>query len=391
MAAGAAGSLPGRRPDQRRTAPIPGLLPPPNNNDVLARIIVIYGSGLIGLFQYSGTPGSGNPPILYSVPPGVSTDPYGNALPVTGGGIYSAVYSGGVPQAESGLQGGGVLLYGGAASGYFAAAGMSISGADKQSLVINSASINGVSDLFAFLELVTVVSPAVPYVLVGNGSTLLVASVGPPATAAQAEIAGYLALKDQAAPASVAGWTEPYATASGNLGFVSGSDGNSYSTGSSRVNGTATPQLINSAGNTTITGLTRAMAAGVTYRFRVMLTIANGASNLATVKVNLNCSGGFSNTLTINTTTVIPAQMIFAPTFAAGSALASYQMAEQTNTNNFGNTTSAMGTVSGQYTMTIAGDVESAAGGTFAVQLAEGVAGDAFTVEYATLDLEPIS
>lgn len=39
------------------------------------------------LFLYSGTPGAGNPPVAYAAPPGVTTDPFGNVLPVTTGGF----------------------------------------------------------------------------------------------------------------------------------------------------------------------------------------------------------------------------------------------------------------------------------------------------------------
>lgn len=52
---------------------------------VVTNIVVTYGSGLTGLFQYSGTPRHGNPPVAWSVPPSVADDPYGNVLAASGG------------------------------------------------------------------------------------------------------------------------------------------------------------------------------------------------------------------------------------------------------------------------------------------------------------------
>ena len=84
-----------------------GVQPGVTSGVVIARIVIIYGTGNIGLFEYQGTPGPGNPPIAYIAPPGVTADPYGNSLPVTSGGFVSA---------ESGLlaaltQGEAVLSY----------------------------------------------------------------------------------------------------------------------------------------------------------------------------------------------------------------------------------------------------------------------------------------
>lgn len=43
-----------------------------------------------GLFEYSGAPVLGNPPIAYATAPGVTKDPVGNTLPVTSGGFVSS-------------------------------------------------------------------------------------------------------------------------------------------------------------------------------------------------------------------------------------------------------------------------------------------------------------
>lgn len=50
------------------------------------RQVIISGSaGSLGLFEYTGIPRRGNPPVAWATPPGVTTDPFGNALAVSGG------------------------------------------------------------------------------------------------------------------------------------------------------------------------------------------------------------------------------------------------------------------------------------------------------------------
>lgn len=46
-------------------------------------------TGTAGVFEYSGTPAAGNPPVFYIVPPGTGTDPFGNSLANSGGGATS--------------------------------------------------------------------------------------------------------------------------------------------------------------------------------------------------------------------------------------------------------------------------------------------------------------
>lgn len=90
----AAGGNPRQRPDQlMQSLSRAGVGPAPQSSVVIARVVVIYGSGVTGLFLYSGTPGPGNDPILYETPPGVTKDPYGNSLPITSGGLVSSTGS----------------------------------------------------------------------------------------------------------------------------------------------------------------------------------------------------------------------------------------------------------------------------------------------------------
>jgi hypothetical protein len=53
---------------------------------VIAPLVIIEsGKPSTGLFIYNGKPGLGNPPVLAAVAPGVTTDPFGNPLPLVGG------------------------------------------------------------------------------------------------------------------------------------------------------------------------------------------------------------------------------------------------------------------------------------------------------------------
>ena len=75
------GGLPPRRPDQFVIPGQAGVAPGTATGIFKARIIVIYGTApsVTGLFEYSGAPALGNPPQFAVVPPGVTSDPYGNA------------------------------------------------------------------------------------------------------------------------------------------------------------------------------------------------------------------------------------------------------------------------------------------------------------------------
>lgn len=87
--------LPGPRPDQQYRPVGPQGPVGSSTGIVKARIVVTFGTGLTGFFQYNGAPGFGNPPELWAVPPGVTLDPYRNPLPVSGG-ITSEQLGGGV-------------------------------------------------------------------------------------------------------------------------------------------------------------------------------------------------------------------------------------------------------------------------------------------------------
>lgn len=82
-----------------------GVQPGPNNGVFFGRLAILFGpSGAVtGIFEYASgtTPGLGNPPIAYMVPNGVTHDPFGNALPISGGvvsvsstGAWSQLFNG---------------------------------------------------------------------------------------------------------------------------------------------------------------------------------------------------------------------------------------------------------------------------------------------------------
>jgi hypothetical protein len=50
-----------------------------NTQVVIAQLVIIEG-GSGGLFLYAGTPAAGDPPVFFVVPPGMTTDPFGNEL-----------------------------------------------------------------------------------------------------------------------------------------------------------------------------------------------------------------------------------------------------------------------------------------------------------------------
>lgn len=77
-----------------------------SNQPVLSPLVIITsGAPTTGFFVYSGTPGKGNPPVFSVVAPGVTTDPYGNAVQ----DVVQAGGSGSFTRIESN---GTIVLYG---------------------------------------------------------------------------------------------------------------------------------------------------------------------------------------------------------------------------------------------------------------------------------------
>jgi hypothetical protein len=89
------GGLPVRRLDQTRDYPPTGIQPG-STNTVRAKLVIVSGTGVSGVFVYNGMPGLGNPPIV-AIGAG-SVDPYGNTvvpgLDVTQGSITGTTITG---------------------------------------------------------------------------------------------------------------------------------------------------------------------------------------------------------------------------------------------------------------------------------------------------------
>ena len=91
------GGLARRRPDQQSQPPAAAVQPGSSSGVVTARLVIVSGAGVSGVFVYSGTPGLGNPPIVSIT--NASVDPFGNTvvpgLDVTQGSITGTTITGG--------------------------------------------------------------------------------------------------------------------------------------------------------------------------------------------------------------------------------------------------------------------------------------------------------
>jgi hypothetical protein len=100
------GGLPPRRVDQSYAPPSPGIPPGSAAGILRAFELILFGTGPRGVFVYNGSPAAGNPPVIALTAPGVTRDPYGNAvLPdglslVFGGQTIFLGSVGGIPELE---------------------------------------------------------------------------------------------------------------------------------------------------------------------------------------------------------------------------------------------------------------------------------------------------
>lgn len=79
------GGLARARRDQTYDRPDNNLAPGQSGVFRGKQVIIFGNSPATGLFEYAGTPAPGNSPILWAVPPGVTSDPFTNSLAVSGG------------------------------------------------------------------------------------------------------------------------------------------------------------------------------------------------------------------------------------------------------------------------------------------------------------------
>jgi hypothetical protein len=262
------GGLAPRRPDQGYEPPR-NTIAPGQAGIFRGRQVVISGSGAgVGLFEYNGVPGPGNPPVAWATPSGVTVDPFGNALPVSGG--FAAKGGNGVVQ----LNGAAILfaltgaVFGGAAvmtapippsTGVPGLLFTSPSDINSGSLDSQAAfglvgrSADGLSGPFIWLGSTQAGSSnilAIKTILIGR---LGFGAGGVPGGGLTSDTDLYrsaakvlrtdtaFALSSQALPASIPTAAVQYADGPANLRFVGGGDGINYATGSFRVS-MANPQ-----------------------------------------------------------------------------------------------------------------------------------------------------
>lgn len=129
-----------------------------NGQIIRARYVIITDvSG--GVFIYVGTPGPGNPPILWVTE--AATDPFGNALPFSGVGVKNGSNLAGITDTAS-------VIVGAAGEASFGT--LNDSGAGGTSL---ESSTFGAGDVSAFFELLSKnVNGIGPRMLIGNAAVL---------------------------------------------------------------------------------------------------------------------------------------------------------------------------------------------------------------------------
>lgn len=252
-----------------------------------------------GLFVYSGAPGPANPPVLSVTSPGVTQDPFGQAVLPGGLAIYGPsgqdIFLGISP-----ATGHSVLEY---------LSGAAIEG--SAAFLVSAVSGAGAGQ---FIEVV-LEGPALNVVGVRDSMVLQMASSNQGGTTLAEAIFTYLSdaqvssailnvnnlglgLFNTAAPAAVIGRAGLFASA-GNLDFISGSDGNKYATG--RLTLPAAGQLISATGLTALTGLSATLQPG-TYEIHAEIKYTGNQAGGAPVAQLIGTAGvgAFSFTYIIN-------------------------------------------------------------------------------------------
>lgn len=263
-----AGSLPPQRPDQQTPSSDAGVAPGASSGITRARLVIVSGSGIVGFFEYEGTPAAGNPPVAYAIPPGVTQDPYGNPLPFASGGFTSSQ-----PGAEfSALSAGGVLI------GLVNVAAGIVSSVNA-SIVISGSSA-------------------------GQGLTIS-SGVGPEVGG----VATQLAIADGGGGGPNTGGVT-----------IASSDGNQYDTERLILYSTGAPQIVNGTAQVVIAGLSLTLEKG-TYDFEAIINCQALTAN----QIFTTMAGGVTvSAFYANITYVGPA--------VTGAAISAFQSALGTNT-----------------------------------------------------------
>ena len=309
--------------------------------------IILAGSG--GLFEYSGTPALGNPPVAYAAPSGVTQDPFGNALPWTNGGFVSVSGTTFAVLAVASLQ-----LH---MSGDIANPGVSESAGAVLSLHSGQAGT-------ALNECLLTLNPS--------------ATVPFAALQGLLSISEWLELATAAVPAAVSGSA---IVASDAAGFPvarpdsASSDTTVYNIGHATRFAT-TDQLVNSVVFATVCGTAPTIGAG-TYRVRAVLMCQQGP-NVAPNDYRLGFTGTVSQVRTdasFNSTTA-GGQLVFT----------------STTTSNNGLLASAAFGANAIYKAEFDAIIVATSSGQLSIQAAMDAAGDTFTVlALSFFHLEPLT
>lgn len=396
-----------QRPDQIIEPP-PSAVPASTAAGTLrARQVVIFGTGVnVGLFVYTGTPASGNPPQIAIVPSTTTTDPFGNAITSsnilmqanviteTGGTFRTAAVS---PLIQIDGPHDAILLYNAAAQLVLSGAPVATNdgfgtavpagwvsysaGTPTTNAALTAAGLNfnfSAATAPAQLANLSTVLTLVSGTTAGQTSATLTVSSGSPGFVGVGTVA--FLIGEQATPAAQSlaanGSSLFTSNASGMLRFVADTvkgDGNAFDTGRGTVYATAIPQSITSTTPATLTGLTRSLAIG-TYRIRAWL-VATAAAAAGQMVVRLAASGG----LVIGTS-----EISCVCSGAATVPFVSHQTALGTNLSS-----QAM-TNGNNYVFDIRAKLVVTTAGTLVMQGLEGTAGDAWTLTDGEMNVYPV-
>lgn len=339
-----------RRPDRRLLGTTrAGVGPAPSQNIIRAQIIIISGGTVTGLFEYSGAPAAGNPPVAYASAPGTTTDPFGNPLPWTAGGFVV------------------------------------VSGTTFAVLATASLQFHMTGDIAN--PLVSEAAGAVLNLSSGQAGTALnecILTLAPSATIPFATLQGLLSISEWlklvtgAAPAAVSGAALLFTDAAGFLRTLpdsASSDTTSYNIGHTTRFST-TDQLVNSVTFVNTCGTAPTVGSG-TYRVRAVLMCQQGP-NVVPNDYRLGFTGTISQVrmdASFNSTTA-GGQLVFTDTTTSNNGLLA--------TPSFG--------ANAIYKAWFDGVIVTTSSGTLAIQAANDATGDTFTVlALSFFHLEPIN
>jgi hypothetical protein len=249
-----------------------------DNQAVVEALAVIIASGIpgAGLFEYNGTPGPGNPPVAWAVTPGTTVDPFGNALPASGGFITENIAASVLAQLFSGaLNVGTAAQFAGTGGAFPGHVGMD-STFDPGTLLLGSGAASSTdAQAFWILASDTAAGGAGQNQVRTSSTLVLLPNTNPP----------------QLAGAGLFGDANGVPRA--KLGTGTPGDPNNYFMAWSRTAASAVPQTISSTSATLITGCSFSVGAGL-YLFRARVTFSGGSA-AGTANFSVSTSGGISN------------------------------------------------------------------------------------------------